>query len=278
MYRIIEPDSQQWDQFVRQQPRAHVLQRAAWGDLKKAFGWKMSRVALTPVDNNDIVAGAQVLYRPISQKLGSVAYLPMGPYITHENQWTVLWSAIRKRGAKHKAAFLKWEPGIYLNDSPLDFSKWGFVESQGTIQPPRTVLIDVRADDDTIMARMNQGTRRKIRKSLKSDIHYYEGTQADVAKFNQMIQTTGTRNDFGVHEPDYYEKAFALFAPSDSVRLFIAEHEGDLTRRNHGVRTSATNIVVSVRRVVQYQAQPDGDLWRTVAGHPVGTGARLPRL
>lgn len=227
MYRIIEPNAQQWDAFVVQQPRAHVLQLSAWGQHKREFGWKMSRVALIPMETDTLVAGAQVLYRPLSDRTGSIAYVPMGPYVTADDQWPVLWGAIRKRAAKYRAVFLKWEPGIYLDSSPPDFVRWGFIESPQTIQPPRTILIDVRGNDDTILARMNQGTRRKIRKSLKSDIHYYEGTQADVAKFTAMMHTTGTRNEFGVHSPAYYEKAYELFAPSDTVRLFMAEHEGD---------------------------------------------------
>jgi len=227
MYRIIEPAPDQWDMFVRQHPRAHVLQLSAWGALKRAYGWQVGRVALTPDDSSQLVAGAQVLYRPLS-KLGSMAYIPMGPLVTQDDQWTPLWNALRKRAAQRKAAFLKWEPGLYLDETPPDFSRWGFVESPQTVQPPRTILIDVRGDDETILARMNQGTRRKIRKSLKSGIHYYEGKHADVSTFTAMMQATGTRNEFGVHEPGYYHKAFDLFAPSGEAVLLMAEHEGDV--------------------------------------------------
>src|SRR5690606_22147695 len=108
MYRIIEPAPDQWDMFVRQHPRAHVLQLSAWGALKRAYGWQVGRVALTPDDSSQLVAGAQVLYRPLS-KLGSMAYIPMGPLVTQDDQWTPLWNALRKRAAQRKAAFLKWE-------------------------------------------------------------------------------------------------------------------------------------------------------------------------
>ncbi len=73
---------------------------------------------------------------------------------------------------------------------------------------------------------MNQGTRRKIRQSQKNGIRYYEGTRADVATFNAMMQTTGSRNEFGVHAPSYYELAYDLFVPQDAA-LILAEHEGD---------------------------------------------------
>ena len=226
MHKIIEPAPAQWDEFVARHPRAHFLQQSAWGALKAAYGWRDLRVALAG-DGGQIVAGAQVLLRRLPARLGTMAYLPMGPLVTGDDQWLALWGAVGKRVGKHKAAFLKCEPGIYLNETPPDFARWGFVPSPQTIQPPRTVLLDIRGDNDAILARMNQGTRRKIRQSQKNGIHYYEGTRADMSKFNALIQVTGTRNDFGVHEPAYYEKLYDLFVPSGHAALFIAEHEGD---------------------------------------------------
>ncbi len=225
MYRIIEPDAATWDAFVSQHPRGHSLQQSSWGALKQAYGWRCNRVALTSLDDDAIVAGAQILYRlfPVS----SMAYLPFGPLVTADDQWTVLWGAIRKRAAQYKAAFLKWEPGYYLEEAPPDFTQWGFIESPQTIQPPRTIIIDIRGDDDTIMARMNQGTRRKIRKALKNDVHYYEGTRTDVKKFTHMVQVTGDRNEFGVHEPGYYEAMYDHFVSQGDGVLLMADHDGE---------------------------------------------------
>ncbi|GAB4521626.1 MAG: peptidoglycan bridge formation glycyltransferase FemA/FemB family protein [Anaerolineae bacterium] len=216
--------NQDWDAFVQQQTRAHVLQLSAWGELKCAFGWDYEIVTLN--DHNAITAGALLLFRALPARLGTMAYLPMGPYVTHDAQWEPLWSAVRDAARRHHAAFLKWEPGIY-HDTPPDFTQWKFQASPQTVQPPNTILIDLTPDDDAMMARMNQGTRRKIRQSYKNDVQYYEGSRADVEKFNALMQATGTRNEFGVHEPRYYELAYELFAPDDAA-LILAEHEGDV--------------------------------------------------
>ena len=74
---------------------------------------------------------------------------------------------------------------------------------------------------------MNQGTRRKIRKSLKNDIVYRQGDRADVADFARLIGQTGERNAFGVHSEAYFEAVFDLFLPQNGA-LLLAEHEGDL--------------------------------------------------
>ncbi len=235
MLETITPTPAQWDAFVTAQPRAHVLQLAAWGDLKRAFGWDSDRVAL--LDNGQIVAGAQVLFRRLPFRLGTMAYLAMGPYVAEQAAGTryiaSLPNVIDACARRHRAAFLKWEPGIIeadtvgaqsLTPSP---SQLRFHPSAQTVQPPRTILIDISGSDETILARMNQGTRRKIRQSQKNGIRYWEASRADVSIFNAMMQTTGARNAFGVHTPAYYERAYDLFVPPGHAALFLAEHEGD---------------------------------------------------
>ncbi len=216
---VIKPSLAQWDEFISQQRDAHILQLSAWGELKRDFGWTVDRIALTD-DQNRITAGAQLLFRPLPLRLGQLAYLAMGPYGNKPG----LWDVIDRCARDHGAAFLKWEPGI-VNVSP-DFAALGFRESPQTIQPPRTVLIDISGNDDDIMQRMNQGTRRKIRKSLKSDIEYRTLDRAELPQFTAMMTTTGSRNNFGVHSASYYERAYDLFVP-DQAAVIMAVHEGD---------------------------------------------------
>jgi peptidoglycan pentaglycine glycine transferase (the first glycine) len=225
MSDIVTPTQAAWDAFVAAQPRAHVLQLWNWGEVKRAYGWGVERLAIER--DGQIVAGTQLLFRTLPMRFGTMAYLPFGPY-TGDDDAPDLWRAIHQTAKQRNAAFLKWEPGIYAPDEPQpELAERGFRVSPQVIQPPNTVLIDVGADEDTILARMNQGTRRKIRQSLKNDIHYYEATsKADVGKFVSMMQTTGARNGFGVHEPAYYERAFDLFVPQRAA-LIMAEHDGD---------------------------------------------------
>ena len=247
----VPPD--QWDTFVKTQPRAHILQQAAWGDLKSAYGWSVERVTLMDDMKTQLVCGAQLLFRRLPFHLGTMAYLGMGPIFRdpypekgapHDYMEHALWYHIHAAAKKHGAAFLKWEPGIFRADEPQpDFKGLDFNASPQTVQPPNTILIDISGDEETILARMNQGTRRKIRQSQKNGIRYYEGSRADVAKFNAMMQTTGSRNEFGVHKPGYYELAYDLFVSKPSsprpegegpgvrvsadAALILAEHEGD---------------------------------------------------
>jgi lipid II:glycine glycyltransferase (peptidoglycan interpeptide bridge formation enzyme) len=203
-----------------------VLQYAAWGALKSAYGWSCARVALADADGV-LAAGAQLLFRPLPLGLGTLAYLPMGPYVTAPDHWPALWDAVHRCARQRRAAFLKWEPGLDPDALPPDPTAWGFAASAQTIQPPRTIVLDLDGGDDAVLARMNQGTRRKIRQSQKNDIRYYQAAAADVAAFTIMMQTTGARNAFGVHAPAYYRLAYDLFVPAGHAALMLAAHEGE---------------------------------------------------
>jgi peptidoglycan pentaglycine glycine transferase (the first glycine) len=222
---LITPTASDWDAFVRQHPRAHVLQLSGWATLKSAFGWQAERVAI--VNNGQITSGAQLLFRKLPYRLGTLAYLAFGGYVSNDSEWDSLWEAIRQTCKRYRAGILKWEAGYYVNSSPPAFAQWGFSSSLQTIQPPNTVYISLKEDEEAILARMNQGTRRKIRQALKNDLRYYQAQNAqDVEKFNQLMTTTGARNEFGVHDGAYYQLAFEQFVPRDAT-LILAEHEGD---------------------------------------------------
>lgn len=228
--QLITPAAEAWDRFVERQPRAHPLQLSAWGDFKSRYGWQCDRLALQ--DGGEIMAGAQVLLRQLPARLGTLAYIPMGPYAQDESPalYAALWTHLQQRLTKqYRTALLKIEPGLYLNTTAPDWLQWGFVPSPQTVQPPRTIALDITGTEDAVLARMNQGTRRKIRQSVeRNGIVYSEAqTAADVAKFTQMMQVTGSRNAFGVHEPAYYQRVFEQFAPQHRA-LILAEHEGDV--------------------------------------------------
>ncbi len=227
MYRLVEPAAAQWEAFVHAHPRAHVLQLPAWGALKADFGWQVLRVGLTPLHSAQLVAGAQLLLRSFG-RLGSLAYLPMGPLVSAADQWPALWPALHRRAARRRAFMLKWEPGHVAQPTSQQLADWRFHAGSHYIQPPRTLVIDLCADEDGLLARMNQGTRRKLRLGIKRGVRCRQATAADLPAFTQLMAETGARNDFGVHAAAYYRRAFERFVPHGNAALWLAEHADEL--------------------------------------------------
>lgn len=220
---ILQPDKKEWDAFVRQHTQAHFLQSYDWGQLKANFGWDAQPIALKN-HQGEIIAGAQILYRPLPYRLGRLAYIPFGPLVDWSNNSLVqaLFKAIDRAAQRRRVAFLKIEPGYDLDLNHLQSNK--FRLSPQTIQPPSTIVLDIAGsdkdqqsiDEDYILRRMNQGTRRNIRKSQKSEIVIREATFEDVASFNQLLAETAARNQFGVHTSTYYERMYNYFVKGDS--------------------------------------------------------------
>ena len=104
------PQSGIWDDFVAGRADAHVLQTSAWGALKAQFGWADERVGLAL--GNELIAGAQVLYRRLPPGLGRLAYVPKGPLVNwaDEGQVGSLLAALDRTARARGAIALTIEP------------------------------------------------------------------------------------------------------------------------------------------------------------------------
>lgn len=209
-------DSAEWSLFLKAHPDAHLLQTAPWGDLKASFGWDPVRVV-----HGD--AGAQLLFRQLP--LGySLAYVPKGPV---GEGWQALWGEVDGICRTRRAVFLKAEP----DRSPAELSSAvssppaGFRPSSHGIQPQRTLIVDLTGSEEEILGRMKQKTRYNIRLAGRKDVVVQPSS--DVLTFNALLQATGEREEFGVHHPDYYRKAYALFHPPGQCELFLATYQGE---------------------------------------------------
>lgn len=200
-----------------QRTSPHLLQTIGWGEFKSRFGWQPRTVSTDSCH-------AQVLFRKLT--LGfSVAYLPKGP-VGHD--WQTLWPKLDALCRKKRAVFLQVEPD-YFDPTPSDVDPaWfsSFSEEPHTIQPRRTILIDLRLDEEALLAAMKQKTRYNIRLAEKKGVSVRQSQ--DLEAFYALTQTTGTRDGFSVHSFAYYKTVFDLFSPHDQCFLLEAVHEGKL--------------------------------------------------
>jgi len=199
-----------WNQFLSSHPNTHLLQTGEWGELKSAFGWKAVRI----ITRN---TGVQILFRKLS--LGfTIGYVPKA------NIEQSLSQEIDSVCKHNHAIFLKLEPDSW-NDSPLPAGEGlGVRESPHNIQPPHTIIIDIKGNDDEILARMKQKTRYNIRLAEKKGVTVRAWD--DIESFHKMMLVTGGRDGFGVHSLEYYRRAYQLFHPKQMGEILVAEYEG----------------------------------------------------
>ena len=199
-----------WNQFLSQHPNAHLLQTGEWGELKSAFGWKPVRIITGNV-------GVQILFRK----------LPLGftvGYIPKANVEQTLWQEIDSVCKQNRAIFLKWEPDLW-NDSPLPQGEGlGVRASPHNIQPPHTIIVNIKGSEEEILARMKQKTRYNIRLAEKKEVKIRAWD--DIESFHKIMLITGGRDGFGIHSLEYYKRAYELLYPKQKGELLVAEYEG----------------------------------------------------
>ncbi len=207
-------DHDRWDSFLVHHPDSHLLQTAAWGELKTGYGWQVIRLASGE-------SGAQVLVRRLPLGL-RLAYIPRGPIGSWlPNLVQDLDSACRAAGA----FALKIEPDV--SDDPVlaaDLETHGFQPSPQTVQPRRTLVVDLRGEESDVLGRMHQKTRYNIRVAARNGVSIRAWD--DLKAFGQMMRQTADRDGFGAHHPDYYATAFELFHPNGACELLLAEYDG----------------------------------------------------
>lgn len=205
-----------WNQFLAKHPNAHLLQTGEWGGLKSAFGWKPVRV----ISGN---IGVQILFRRLP--LGfTIGYIPK-PVISDQSSVNSdqFWKEIDSICRKHRAIFLKLEPDQWEDDFIHHNSS--FILSKHNIQPPRTIVVGIKNDEDAILSRMKQKTRYNIRLAEKK--HVVVRAWNDLESFHKMMLITGGRDGFGVHSLEYYRQAYDLLHPKGMCEILLAEYEGN---------------------------------------------------
>jgi lipid II:glycine glycyltransferase (peptidoglycan interpeptide bridge formation enzyme) len=214
----------EWRTFLKIFPDVHILQTAEWGELKGSFDWSVARVVVGDL-------GAQILFRKLP--LGfSIAYMPKPVF---SNQLSVIsdqfWMEVDSVCRQYHAVFLKIEPDAWEGDLAPDTwhvtpDTWNMTldTSPHNIQPPRTIIVDIRGTEEEILVRMKQKCRYNTRLAEKKGIVVC--ASSDVENFHRMMLVTGGRDAFGVHSLEYYRKAYELFHPQGMCELLVAEYEG----------------------------------------------------
>ncbi|GCE11398.1 lipid II:glycine glycyltransferase FemX [Tengunoibacter tsumagoiensis] len=236
-YRLQEVREQgQWDQFVASQPGGHLLQSWYWGELKATAGWFPLRLGLW--DGHRLIAGAQILRKSaprVPLRLGHLAYLPKGPVLAWEQPelCSIFFAQMHRYLRKQGALALRMEPEIDHESEQGELvirrlTELSFHPTR-SVQPLRTILLNITPSEETLLAQMKEKWRYNVRLAGRKGVTIRVATSLeDIQSWYTLMQTTGERDQFGIHTLEYYQRAWQLFAPQGALRLLLAEREGQL--------------------------------------------------
>ncbi|HEY0757152.1 MAG TPA: peptidoglycan bridge formation glycyltransferase FemA/FemB family protein [Ktedonobacteraceae bacterium] len=239
------PSSQQaeWDAFVAGQAEGHFLQSWGWGELKAGANWQPLRLVLRARQNQAIVAAAQVLRRTalhLPPRLGHLAYLPKGPVL----DWAATTPAgmplarlfllkLRDYCRKQGALALQIEPAL-ATDAPSAqialtlLQELGFHQTQA-VQPLRTIALDIQPTEEMLLAHMKEKWRYNVRLAARKGVEIRTAQSLEELRaWYALLDTTGERDEFGIHTPAYYRKVWDIFVTRAQASLLLAYMENEL--------------------------------------------------
>ena len=232
-----EVTKSEWKDCLETFPDAHILQTSEWGELKSAFGWSSGYLLLRERNKTgNPTIGAQILFRPLI--LGfSMAYIPKGPIYWRTPAETIsqgawFWDEIDTFCKKKRSVFLKVEPDSWYGQNDLidkndhvDSPK-GFLQSHHSIQPMRTIVVNLKNSEEALLGQMKQKTRYNIRLAIKKGVVVLPSS--DIEKFYELLKVTSGRDTFGIHDRAYYDLAYELFQSIGECKLLVAVFQGEV--------------------------------------------------
>ena len=240
---LLPSRQEEWDIFVSGHCRGHLLQSWGWGELKAGANWRPLRLALYAGNAGKMVAAAQVLRRTVPYmpaRLGHLAYVPKGPVLDWQAS-TPSGESLARLFLRGLRDFLRGQGALALQIEPhLEagtpgaraarecLRELGFREAQ-PVQPVRTIALDVRPGEETLLAQMKEKWRYNVRLAARKGVEVeVAGTLEELQAWYALLQTTGERDDFGIHTFDYYRRVWQILGPRGQARLFLARAEGEL--------------------------------------------------
>ena len=213
---------------------SNFLQSGYWGELKGQTGWNPVPLKLTYKNNT---VPLLVLVRTFKGTV-SLAYVPHGPQVDVDPEDREYFLNKLSRDLIEYlplATFfirydLLWgETGVDTFPKPLKFS--GIHKAPMDIQPPDTVIINLAATEEEILADMHKKTRYNIKLATKKGVELFWGSENDLDQWYDLYKTTAERDKIAIHSLSYYKKVFSLANRSDDapeVKILLAKHEDDL--------------------------------------------------
>jgi peptidoglycan pentaglycine glycine transferase (the first glycine) len=208
-----------WESFGRDQAELHFLQTAEWGRVKSRFGWEAVAIIRQGL-------GVQILFRRLPLGL-SVAYIPRADPRLADASASDIWAEIDALGRERRSVFCKLEIDSWEHSDGTAAEDVGrlprFGRNGPSIQPRRTITVDLRPAEGEILAQMKPKCRYNIRLASRKGVTVHPWD--DIDGFHKLCSLTGRRDGFSAHPKEYYRMVFNAFRVTGSCELFVAQFE-----------------------------------------------------
>jgi lipid II:glycine glycyltransferase (peptidoglycan interpeptide bridge formation enzyme) len=227
-------DSEQWNTFLEQHPRGHYLQSYEWGELYRYLGSRIYR--LGAFDNERQVGAMMFVVAPVPipllGKYYNWIYCARGPAIENDNLdiLDALLARVHEIAKVSHAVVCKLEPNVLEEeDKPWvdHLHTLGFQANRQSICGRRSWVLDVRPDEQKILAGFRKTWRYNIRLAEREGVEVREvKTDEDFDTYYRLMIITSQRDNFFLHSQDYHKEMYQRYAAKGDAAIFLAIYQG----------------------------------------------------
>jgi lipid II:glycine glycyltransferase (peptidoglycan interpeptide bridge formation enzyme) len=221
-----------------------LLQSEFWGAFREQLGWQARAFRCRYREQAFFLL---VLIRELKLRL-RLAYVPHGPEVgqpvaDREGFLVELSQALRPY--LPRCVFLRFDlpwgrKGVGNYPEALKSSA-GLCKAGMDVQPPSTVILDLKAEEGELLAAMKSKTRYNIRLAARKDVEVSiarpqptetRSIEPALAEWYRLYKETARRDRITLHSENYYNRLFTLAGNYDTggpeLYLLTARHEGEL--------------------------------------------------
>jgi lipid II:glycine glycyltransferase (peptidoglycan interpeptide bridge formation enzyme) len=221
-------DRDRWNSFVESCPTGNITQTFEWGELSGTLGAETLRIGAL---QGDELVGALLLVAERAPLLRRpYLYAPRGPVLADSASPALgaLVDRARQEGRRRGAFMLKVEPNVVDGNARwlAALRQHGFRINPYATHPRRSWALDIRPDEETLLAGMKEKWRYNIRLAGRKGVRVRESlAPADVDTFYRLYRATAERDGIFIHGQQHYADFLRLFGERGAAMLFIAEYE-----------------------------------------------------
>jgi len=216
-------DPQRFDAILLAFRRPHILQTSHWAALKAPV-WSGQHIVWG--DDHAPLAAASILTRRLSSLPVRIQYVPKGPIVQPSlDAWRQTLADLEAHARRSRALFIKIDPDVDA-DSDLGralaalLRERGWVFSADQIQFRNTMLSDLTAGEEALLAGMKQKTRYNIRLAGRRGVIVTPSD--DFEAFYHLYALTSARDGFLIRPRDYYLRVMTHLQGHGLGQLLLA--------------------------------------------------------
>ncbi len=226
-------NEKEYQEFLESHEKGHYAQSLEWAKVKS--DWK-NEIIIIRDEKGKIKASLSLLIRKLPYVNYSIMYAPRGPVCNpdDEKSFKELIKKADELAKEYKSFMLKMDPDILVSNNEFKnmAKKYGFkieekIKDVNTLLQPRFVFrLDIKGKTkDEVFASFHSKTRYNIRLATKKGVTIREGKREDLQQFQDILETTGTRDGFYIRNKEYFEKLYDSF-DSKHLKLVFADYQG----------------------------------------------------